>query len=88
MEVNIVLFDDFETLYAFGPAQIFGKAPEHFHINYLSMSGGVVNSSQGGKVWTDELEEEIRDILLIPGGKGAKKLLIRTFGTNRIVIQA
>lgn len=76
MNVNIILFDDFETLDAFGPAQIFGKAPEHFHINYFSMNGGIVNSVQGVKVWTDELEvEQISDIVIIPGGKGAKKLL-------------
>jgi putative intracellular protease/amidase len=55
MNVNIILFDDFETLDAFGAAQIFGKAPEHFHINYFSMNGGIVNSVQGVKVWTDEL---------------------------------
>lgn len=36
MNVNIVLFDDFETMDAFGPAEILGKLPEHFHIRYLS----------------------------------------------------
>ena len=40
MKVNIILFDDFETLDAFGPAQIFGKLPEYFSINYLSVNGG------------------------------------------------
>lgn len=76
MNVNIILFDDFETIDAFGPAQIFGKAQEYFHMNYLSINGGIVNSSQGVKVWTDELEaEKIRGILVIPGGKGAKRLL-------------
>ena len=39
MYVNIVLFDDFETLDAFGPAEVFGKLPEEFHIRYLSVSG-------------------------------------------------
>ena len=52
MDVNIVLFDDFETLDAFGPAEVFGKLPEHFHLRYLSVSGDVINSTQGGKVWT------------------------------------
>ncbi|MCI7814774.1 MAG: DJ-1/PfpI family protein [Lachnospiraceae bacterium] len=76
MNVNIVLFDDFETLDAFGAAQIFGKAPEYFYLKYLSVKGGVINSSQGVKVWTEPLEaESIKDILVIPGGRGARKLL-------------
>lgn len=76
MNVNILLFDDFEMLDAFGPAQIFGMAPEHFHLNYLSVKGGIINSSNGIKVWTEILiPEEVEDILVIPGGKGARKLL-------------
>ncbi|MDD6616082.1 MAG: DJ-1/PfpI family protein [Lachnospiraceae bacterium] len=76
MNVNIVLFDDFETMDAFGPAQIFGKIPEHFHLNYLSVNGGIINSSQGVKVWTEILiPREVEDILLVPGGRGARKVL-------------
>lgn len=76
MNVNIVLFDDFETLDALGPAEIFGKLPEHFHLRYVSVSGDVINSVHGVKIWTDFLTpEEIDDILLIPGGKGARRLL-------------
>ena len=76
MYVNIVLFDDFETLDAFGPAEVFGKLPEEFHIRYLSVSGDVINSVHGVKVWTDFLvPEEIDGILIIPGGKGARRLL-------------
>lgn len=76
MFVNILLFDDFETLDAVGAAQIFGMVPEQFHVNYLSVKGGIVNSSQGMKVWTEQLEpEKICGILVIPGGKGANKLL-------------
>lgn len=76
MNVNIVLFDDFDTLDAFGPAQIFGTEPKHFHLNYLSVNGGIINSSQGVKVWTELLiPQEVEDILLFPGGRGAKRLL-------------
>lgn len=76
MNVNIVLFDDFETMDAFGPAQVFGMLPEHFYVKYLSVNGGIVNSSQGLKVWTEQLvAEELRGILVIPGGRGAKRLL-------------
>lgn len=76
MNVNIVLFDDFDTMDAFGPVQIFGTEPKHFHLNYLSVNGGIINSSQGVKVWTEILiPQEVEDILLIPGGRGAKRLL-------------
>ena len=53
MEVNILLFDDFDTMDAFGPAEVFGSSPQHFHVNYLSVPGNIVNSMQGVKVWTD-----------------------------------
>ena len=76
MYVNIVLFDDFETLDAFGPAEVFGNLPEEFHVRYLSVSGDVINSVHGVKVWTDFLvPEEIDGILILPGGKGARRLL-------------
>ncbi|MCD8013172.1 MAG: DJ-1/PfpI family protein [Lachnospiraceae bacterium] len=76
MNVNIILFDEFETMDAFVPAQIFGMAPEHFYLQYFSVNGGIVTSSQGAKVWTEILiPEEMEDILVIPGGKGAKRLI-------------
>ena len=55
MKVSIVLYDDFETLDAFGPAELFGKIPEEFHIEYVSLTGKIVNSAQGVKVWTEPL---------------------------------
>ena len=76
MNVNIILYDDFETLDALGIANIFGKAPEHFYINYLSVNGGIVSSRQGVKVWTEILiPDEVEDILVLPGGHTANKLL-------------
>ena len=78
MEVNIILFDDFDTMDAFGPAEVFGRAKSDFHINYLSVSGNVVNSMQGVKVWTEKLEPAmIRGIVVIPGGNGARRLLFQ-----------
>ena len=32
MNVNVILFDDFETMDAFGPVELFGKLPQHFHV--------------------------------------------------------
>lgn len=67
MDVNMVLFDDFEAMDVFGPAEILGKLKKHFHIRYLSVSGDVINSVQGAKIWTDFLiPEEIEGILRIP----------------------
>ena len=76
MEVNIYLFDDFEALDAFGPVSVFGRAPQHFHINYVSAMGNIINSVLGVKVWTEPLiPEEMSGILVIPGGRGARRLL-------------
>jgi putative intracellular protease/amidase len=78
MEVNIILFDDFDSLDAFGVADIFGRAAGHFHINYLSVGGNIVNSMQGVKVWTESLcTAQIRDIVVVPGGNGARRLLFQ-----------
>lgn len=31
----------------------FGKLPQHFHVRYLSVSGDLINSVHGLKIWTD-----------------------------------
>lgn len=89
MNVNIILFDDFETMDAFGPAQIFGMVPEYFHMNYLSVNGGIINSSQGVKVWTEILNPgEIQGIVVIPGGRGANKLFHLEPDTLKLIKKA
>lgn len=76
MVVSVFLFDDFETMDAFMPVQLFGMLKEHFYVRMLSKNGGLMNSAQGVKVWTEPLNPiEIEDILVIPGGVGAKRLL-------------
>ena len=47
MVINIFLFDDFEIMDAFGPAQIFGSRPDEFYVRYLSLRGGLVTGKQG-----------------------------------------
>lgn len=89
MVVNVLLYDSFEAMDAFVPVSILGKLPEHFYMNYLSVSGGVINSSQNVKVWTEPLEENAGgDILLIPGGKGAKRLILQEQDTQRLIKEA
>ncbi len=88
MNVNVFLFDDFNSMDVFGPVEVFGKLPEHFHINYWSVSGNIINSSQGAKLWTEPVDEEMENgILLIPGGRGARRV-IHHGGSHRTATEA
>ncbi|MCL2034970.1 MAG: DJ-1/PfpI family protein [Oscillospiraceae bacterium] len=73
---NTVLFHDFETLDAFGPVEIIGKMPKSYKLNYFSMNGETVLSSQHISVNTRAFSEiDQSGILLIPGGMGTRKLI-------------
>lgn len=86
MEVYVLLFDDFDSLDAFGPADVLGRVPDQFHLNYVSVTGNIVNSMQGIKVWTEKLDpENIEGVLLIPGGKGARRLLFQDEETMKLI---
>lgn len=74
MQADIVLFDDFETLDVFGPAEIFGRSP-HYTLNYCSLSGGVITSSQGAQIITTVFEPEKTVLMLVPGGQGTRRLV-------------
>lgn len=73
--VDIFLFDNFETLDVFGPVEIFGCMPEAFKLNFISLRGGTVISSQNVRVETAlyRSEENIDRILLVPGGIGTRE---------------
>ncbi|MCI5649561.1 MAG: DJ-1/PfpI family protein [Fusicatenibacter sp.] len=76
MNVNFLLYDDFDLTSLTGPASVFGKLPGEFHLNYLSVSGDIMNSTQGLKVWTEPLvPEETDGIFVLPGGRGARRLI-------------
>ena len=45
-DFSVILFDDFETLDAFGPAEVIGKLPKAYNLKYYSQYGGIVKSSQ------------------------------------------
>lgn len=75
--IAALLFDNFETLDAFGPIEVFGRLKEHFTIGLYSERGSVVTSSQDVSVVTRPLSE-IGDgpiILLVPGGIGTRGLV-------------
>ena len=75
MNINLFLFDGFETLDAFGPVEMLsrmGKNP----IVCCSLTGGPVRSSHGFEISTvpvDQVQPE--GVLLIPGGMATRKLV-------------
>ncbi len=74
MKVAILLFENFETLDVFGPAEIFGIIPEQYQVSFYSLYGGVVKNAHGVSIVTSHLEiiENGVDIFLIPGGYGTR----------------
>ncbi len=76
MKANIFLFDDFDAMDVFASAEVFGKLPEYFHLEFYSLKGDFVSCMQGAKVWTDFADENLSgDVLIIPGGKGARRMI-------------
>ncbi len=75
--VITILYEDFETLDAFGPIEVLGTLADRFNIIVASLSGGLVWSSQKGPVMTRAFRDlDVRDyILLIPGGIGTRQLV-------------
>lgn len=75
-DFNFLLFDGFETLDAFGPAEMLGQLTEEYELKYLSHHGGIVKSQQGVPVDTVPVARAKRSApLLIPGGLGTRKLI-------------
>ena len=73
---NITLFDGFETLDAFGPAEVIGSLPGLYELGYYSLNGGIVESSQKVKVQTLPFSDiDTSGVLLIPGGIGTISLV-------------
>lgn len=67
MDINIFLFEGFETLDACGPVEILGKI-ETYDLKFYSKNGGIVKSLQGLPVDTQPLSEaDEKAILFIPG---------------------
>ena len=76
IDFNVILFDDFETLDAFGPVEVIGSGNLPYRIKYFSLKGGIIESSQQLRVETLPFNEmNTSGVLLIPGGKGREKLV-------------
>ena len=74
---NFILFDGFETLDAFGPAEVIGELQELYCLSYHSMNGGMVKSSQQIPVGTLPFAgiDPNGGVLLVPGGSGTRALV-------------
>jgi putative intracellular protease/amidase len=74
MNINCLVFDDFETLDLFGPVEVFGKCNECY-VKYYSINGGIITSNQNAQIITENINKiEKNDVLLLPGGKGTRVL--------------
>ena len=75
LSVNVLLFDGFETLDAFGPVDILHRIGD-WRLRYISARGGDVRSAQNFFVRTEAADEaDTAGALLLPGGMGTRALV-------------
>ena len=76
-KVAFILFQDFETLDVFGPAEILGRLKDNFLVEFYSVSGGIVSNMHNVSVSTKPLSSAKAEdtVLIIPGGIGTRKLV-------------
>ena len=73
---NVILFDGFETLDAFGPVEVIGHLKDLYKLGFYSLNGGVIESIHTVKVHTLPFADiDTAGILFIPGGVGVRKLV-------------
>lgn len=79
MEINVLLYPDFETLDVFGPVEVFGKVPS-WNIQYYSATGGIISNQDNVQIMTKSIkiiQDQQLDVLFIPGGTGARSLILQ-----------
>lgn len=76
LRITVVLFEGFELLDVFGPVQLLQAVPD-VSVVFAGPDGGPVASSQGVEVVPTISYGQIEpaDALLVPGGKGTRKLV-------------
>ncbi|MDF2589105.1 MAG: dimethyladenosine transferase [Anaerocolumna sp.] len=88
MEVSILLFDNFETLDAFGPVEILGKI-DNYVIKYYSLNGGIIVSAQNTPIVTERSDIiPPNNLLVIPGGIGTRELVDNKEFINKLKVCA
>ncbi|MDT0606269.1 DJ-1/PfpI family protein [Croceitalea rosinachiae] len=75
MEIAFIMFDDYETLDVFGPAEIFGRLVDKYNLTFYSLKGGVITNRHGVPIMTQKLAtiKSQPNIILVPGGMGTRK---------------
>ena len=75
--LGVILYEDFELLDVFGPAEMFGRVGPELEILMLAEQAGPVRSAQGPEVLAaagfDSCPE--LDLILLPGGVGTLREL-------------
>ena len=75
MNINCLLFNDFETLDIFGAVEVFGKI-DGCSIKYFSIMGGIISNQDNVQIVTENIDKiEKYDVLLVPGGMGTRILV-------------
>jgi putative intracellular protease/amidase len=75
MDINCLVFNDFETLDLFGPVEVFGKL-EECRIQYFSIPGGKIINKDNIQIITENINKiEKYDVLILPGGQGTRILV-------------
>ena len=88
MKIAVLLFNDFETLDAFGPVELFGRLTDLYAIGFYSLHGGLVKNKHGVAIATEALDRLPQDleIFIIPGFGVAGVLGIGLTLTSLILI--
>lgn len=75
VEIAFIMFEDYETLDVFGPAEIFGRLTDQYTLKFYSLEGGVVTNRHGVPIVTEKLEtiKTKPEIILVPGGLGTRR---------------
>ena len=75
MKVNVLLFEGFTALDAFGPVEVL-SCLEDTRLEYYSFAGGVVTNRQNIRIETLPLSQaDLSALWLIPGGFGTRGLV-------------
>ncbi|MGO4921118.1 DJ-1/PfpI family protein [Maribacter spongiicola] len=73
-EIAFLLFDNYETLDVFGPAEIFGRLADLYTLKFYSLEGGIVTNRHQVSIMTEKLADINKKpfAFLIPGGLGTR----------------
>jgi transcriptional regulator GlxA family with amidase domain len=86
LKLGAVLFEGFELLDVFGPLEMLGMLRDDIDIEMIGPKEGMVASAQGPRVEVQSGLANCRgfDILLVPGGRGTRRVVQDTEFLDRI----